>query len=109
MTAIAGVATVGVGLGFGLVANSKHHASLRDGHCDETGCDAQGTELANQALSAARVSTWCVIGGSVLAAGGVALYFGAKSGQHEASPRASARLETMVTPGGAQLLYSGAF
>lgn len=105
VTAIAGVATVGVGLGFGLVASSKHHASRRDGHCDETGCDAKGMELENAAISAARVSTWCVIGGSVVAVGGVALYFGAKSERRESS----ARLETIVAPGGAQLLYKGSF
>jgi hypothetical protein len=104
-TAIAGVATVGVGLGFGLVASSKHHASRRDGHCDETGCDAKGMELENAAISAARVSTWCVIGGSVVAVGGVALYFGAKSGQRDVS----ARLETIATPRGAHLVYKGAF
>ena len=103
--AIAGLATVGVGIGFGVAANSKHHASRRDGHCDETGCDAEGMELENDAIAAARVSTWCVIGGSVLAVGGVVLHLGSKSSSRESS----ARLETTITPGGAHLLYKGAF
>jgi hypothetical protein len=104
-TAIAGFATVGVGLGFGVAAHSKHRASLRNGHCDETGCDARGIELENDAIAAARVSTWCFVGGSVLAVGGVVLYFGSKSGARESN----ARLETSVTPAGARLLYTEAF
>jgi hypothetical protein len=104
-TAIAGLATVGVGLGFGVVAHSKHRASLRNGHCDETGCDAKGMELENDAFGAARVSTWCVVGGSVLAVGGVVLYFGSKS----RSPASNARLETNVTLAGARLLYTESF
>jgi hypothetical protein len=102
---ITGLATIGVGLGFGIVANSKHQASERNGHCDATGCDSEGMELENDAIAAARVSTWCVIGGSVLAVGGAVLYFGAKS----SSPSSQARVGASVSPAGAQLFFKETF
>jgi hypothetical protein len=104
-TAIGGLAAIGVGLGFGIVANSKHHASQRDGHCDESGCDPEGMELENDAIEAARVSTWCVIGGSVVAVGGAVLYFSAKS----SSSKSQARLEARVSPARAELVFKEAF
>jgi hypothetical protein len=104
-TALGGLAAIGVGLGFGIVANSKHHASERDGHCDANGCDPEGMELENDAIEAARVSTWCVIGGSVVAVGGAVLYFSAKS----SSSKSQARVEAHVSPAGAQLFFKEAF
>jgi hypothetical protein len=104
-TAIGGLATLGVGFGFGLVAISKNNASKRDGHCDASGCDTKGVELQNDALDAAHVSTWCVVAGSALTLGGGALYFGAKA----SSNRSSTRITTRVTQGGAQVLVTETF
>jgi hypothetical protein len=72
--AVGGLASFGVGSAFGLMAKSKNDASNANGHCDSRGCDERGTELRNDALSAATASTWSFIIGGGLLAGGITLY-----------------------------------
>ena len=85
--AVGSLVGLGIGTAFGLDARSKNEASNADGHCDQSGCDERGTQLRNDALDAARVSTWCFVAGGVLAVGSVALYLGAKSSEPAAKVR----------------------
>jgi hypothetical protein len=94
-----GVGLVGIGVGtvFALRASSKNDDSNANGHCDATGCDAQGKASRNDALDAATVSTITFIAGSALLAGGVALFlFAPTSGGSAARLRAT---QVAVGPG----------
>jgi hypothetical protein len=96
--------TLGAGVFFGVKAYSKNDASNSNGHCDSTGCDAQGAELRREALSAARVSTWFFATSGVLALSGVTLYFVSTP-----SPKRSASVGASVGPNGAQLSLQSSF
>jgi hypothetical protein len=64
---------VGVGTGFGVWAFSLHN-QYTTGHCDASGCDAEGLRLISQAKTAGNVSTISfVAAGACLA--GAALFF----------------------------------
>jgi tetratricopeptide (TPR) repeat protein len=102
---VAGVACFGVGTGFGIAANSKNQASKRDGHCDDTGCDARGVELRNDAFTYAHLSNGFFLAGGVLALGGAALYFGTALGSNESS----SRVEANVTPAGGRIVFTETF
>lgn len=103
---IALAAGSGVGLGFGttfgLIAKSRNDASNEDNHCDATGCDEEGFERRNSALSAAKISTWSFVAAGALAAGSVVLYL------RDASA-ADTRLGASLTPGSAGLTLSREF
>jgi hypothetical protein len=69
-----GIAAIGAGAGFGLVAMSKANES-DDGHCNRLDvCDDDGQALRAKALTMSHVSTALFIGGGVLAAGGAVLF-----------------------------------
>ncbi len=75
--ALAGAGVVGIALGavFGLVAMDQNNRAI-DGGCDNDGCNsADGSELTDQALTSATVSTVAFAVGGVLLAGGAVLYF----------------------------------
>lgn len=95
---------VGVGLGvtFGLAAKSRNDASNRDGHCDNTGCDAYGAERREAALNAARVATWSFVAAGALGATAIILYFKAEN-------TASTQLATSVVGGVPRVTLSGSF
>jgi hypothetical protein len=70
---------LGVGAAFGLVAKSKNDQSNSSG-CAGDNCTASAASVRRDALSAANVSTVMFVVGGVLAAGGVALWLVAPSG-----------------------------
>lgn len=69
-----GLAGLGVGGAFGVVALTKNNASKADGHCDaKNRCDATGLDLRSASFTAATVSTVAMIAGGVALAGGIVL------------------------------------
>jgi len=107
--AFAAGSVVGLGLGtaFALAAKSDKDASNADGHCDNTGCDPRGIELRNDALSAARVSTWTFIASGALAAASITLYLEAVRGPSDQQP--AARVQANLTLAGSRVLLTGSF
>jgi len=98
-----GVVALVVGGVFGLKAKSAYDDSNEKGHCDATGCDAEGLKLRDDAFSAANVSTAFFITGGVLAAGGLTLYFVSKS-QHQSAVSVS---PLVATNGGGVFVRGG--
>jgi serine/threonine-protein kinase len=97
-----GVVALGIGGFFGLRAISKNN-DAKD-HCNGgTICsDRDGVTLTDDAKSAANVANVLVIGGAVLVAGGLTLYFTAPSGTE--------RTVAFASDGrGARLVMGGAF
>lgn len=75
--ALAGAGVVGVALGavFGLVAMDQNNQAI-DAGCSNDACNSRdGSELTDQALTSATVSTVAFAVGGVLLAGGAVLYF----------------------------------
>ncbi|HET7540899.1 MAG TPA: hypothetical protein VFK05_13545 [Polyangiaceae bacterium] len=101
-----GAVGLGLGTAFGFAALSKNNASNADGHCDSTGCDDRGSELRNDALSAARVSTWCFIAGGALAATGITLYL---TSQPSSGGGHGTRVGASLAPGAPSLWISERF
>jgi hypothetical protein len=66
-----GIAGIGVSGLFALQASSKDNDA--NGHCDKTGCDAQGVALGEEAKSAGNAATAFVIGGAASLAAGLVL------------------------------------
>ncbi len=97
--------TLGVGAFFGLKAYSKNDASNSHGHCDSQGCDSEGTELRNDAISAARASTWLFAASGVLALSSVTLYFVSAP----SSKSSTASIGANVGANGAQLSLRRSF
>jgi hypothetical protein len=109
---VGGVGIVGLGLGtfYTVRANSKKNESLK--HCpdDPNICEPEGVSLRNQALSSAHLATAFMIGGSVLLAGGLVLYFVAPSGAPSKTGTGSMlRVAAGPAPGGGQVSFGGAF
>jgi len=59
---------------FALEANWLNHASNRDGHCDDTGCDPEGMHLREAAKRNGNWATGLFVSGAVVGAVGVTLY-----------------------------------
>jgi hypothetical protein len=109
--AFAAGSIVGIGLGtaFAFSAQSKNDASNANGHCDASGCDARGTQLRNDALSAARVSTWSFIAGGALAACSITLYVTGSSIGTSSAPRRATRVEGNMSLGAPSVTVTGSF
>ena len=105
--AAASVIGLGVGTGFALSAKSKNDRSNEEGHCANDACDASGTRLRNDALSAARVSTWSFVASGVLAAGSVTLYLTANSLRSPSNH--GARLQGNVALGAPSVSFATSF
>jgi hypothetical protein len=86
-----GLASLGTGSVFGLVANSKKNDAAS--HCSGTQCDSTGISLLNDARTAATFSTITFAAGGALLAGGVVLLLTA--------PRATSGSGLVVVPGAA--------
>lgn len=99
---LASVAAVGIGVTFGLAAKSRNDASNRDGHCDNSGCDAFGADRREAALDAARVATWSFVAAGALGATAVILYFKAEN-----TP--STQLATSLVGGSPRLTLTRSF
>ncbi|HVU03467.1 MAG TPA: hypothetical protein VHE30_17025 [Polyangiaceae bacterium] len=94
-----GVVTLGVGGYFGLRAISKNQDAKT--HCDGTVCrDPEGESLSDSANRAARLANVFVIGGGILAVGGVALYLTAPSDRKPSVSVTSNGREARVVLGG---------
>jgi hypothetical protein len=101
-----GVAALGIGIGFGIVAiNKKDEAEL---HCDEANtCDDEGIALQKDGLTAAHVSTGMFIGGGVLVAAGLTMFLVASlvgSSMHRAPKVVVALLAGMLCGLGCDLI-----
>jgi len=105
--AIASVVGLGVGTGFALSARSKNDQSNANGHCDSSGCDAQGVELRNDALAAAKAATWSFVAGGALAACSVTLYLTANSSRAQA--KGVARVQGNLSLGAPSVSVVGSF
>lgn len=99
------LASLGLGITFGVMAKVKNDASNADGHCDSRGCDSRGTALRNDALASAKVSTWFFVAGGALALGSLGLYVGARAGTDRSGPSVA----TTALPGGARIAFAMAF
>jgi hypothetical protein len=99
---LASVVGVGIGVTFGLAAKSRNDASNRDGHCDNTGCDAYGAGRRDAALDAAQVATWSFVAAGALGATAIILYFKADSA-------ASTQLATSISGGTPRVTFSRSF
>jgi hypothetical protein len=88
----AGGVCLGAGLVFGGLALSNKNASNAGGHCDATGCDAEGKDLRQDALRDATFATILVVGGGALLAGGLVVVATAPSNKR-------ARAALTIAPG----------
>jgi tetratricopeptide (TPR) repeat protein len=99
---LASVVGIGIGVTFGLAAKSRNDASNRDGHCDNTGCDAYGAERREAALDAARIATWSFVAAGALGASAIILHF-------KADNAASTQLATSLLGGSPHVTLSRSF
>lgn len=108
---VGGVGIVGIGVGsfFGLRAKSKNDDSKA--HCpnDPNVCDAVGTELRNDAKSAAGLSTAFMIGGGALLATGIVVFLTAPSGSGKEARVSGLHVAADVGRTQGQLTLGGAF
>jgi hypothetical protein len=100
-----GIAGLGVGAVFGVLAMSKN-SNANDSHCGAAfggtnNCDSTGLSLRSDAVKFGNVSTVSFIAGGVLAAGGACLWIFAPSTSVQAGPT--------VGNGGAGLTVRGTF
>jgi hypothetical protein len=101
-----GVASVGVGAGFGLSSIGKRNESRS--HCVVDACDAAGVELRNDAIRNGNVATVTTIAGGVAFAGGLILVLTAPKGrEHERAGKV--RAVPSFAASGAGLLVQGNF
>ncbi len=89
--AAGGIVGLGLGTAFAVSAKAKKDEASGGGHCDDTGCDPRGVALLNDALSAARVSTWSFVAGGALAACGLTLYVASLRGGSDPQARGGGR------------------
>jgi serine/threonine-protein kinase len=111
---VGGVGIVGLGVGtyFTVRASGKKSESLKN--CDTPAqpnvCSQAGVTLRDQALSSARLATVFMVGGGVLLAGGVVLYFTApSSGPAKTGMPGGLRLVAGATPIGGHVGLTGDF
>ncbi|MDI1437450.1 tetratricopeptide repeat protein [Polyangium sorediatum] len=83
-----GAAGVVAGAVFGGLAIERKGRSNADGHCDARNrCDDEGLALRDQAVGFAQASTWLLVTGGALAAGGMVLWLTSPR-KDEPAPRA---------------------
>jgi len=90
----AGVLVMGTGVVLGLLAKSKFDTAQDGGHCDGSGCDAEGIRIRSDAVKRGNVATVVFAAGAAITAGGLILWLTAP--KSEAS-RATA-LSLVVAP-----------
>jgi hypothetical protein len=104
--AAVGVASVGVGGGFGLTAMSRQRTA--NDACDGNACTTQaGVDAAHAARRAATVSNIGFAAGGALLATGAAMFFLGGDRQRERGSRADIRVGTWATASAASLQISG--
>jgi hypothetical protein len=100
-----GVAAVGVGSVFGVLASSKKDES--EIYCHKNLCSQRGVDLRDQALTSATVSTVAFVAGAAALAGGAALWFTAPSNKE--ATRAGFHAAPYAGPGSIGATFGGAF
>jgi hypothetical protein len=102
-----GVASVGVGAGFGLSSLGKRNDART--HCTDAGCDAEGVSLRDDALRSGNISTITMIAGGAALAGGILLVLTAARDEppHERAGRI--RAVPTTASGGGGLSLQGVF
>jgi len=99
-----GLAGIGIGSGYGLVAMSK--ADVAKGSCDGNACTSQvGVDAAKNARTLATVSTVGFVAGSALLAAGAALFF--SGGERSAERPSEVHLQALAAPSAASLQVVG--
>lgn len=98
-----GVAGLGMGIAFGLVASARHDDSLAYCPNSEDLCSAEGVRMRDEAITAAHASTAAFILGGAAVAGGGILFFTAPSGS------AGGGAAVKVSAGGSGVAVSGRF
>jgi hypothetical protein len=98
------IATLATGSIFGLVAKSNNDDAK--GHCPaDNACDSQGVSLTKDAQHAATASTIAFVGGGVLVAAGLVLYFTApKDAGHAAT---SVGISPLIGAGSGGIMLGG--
>lgn len=112
ITAGAGLASIGIGVFFGLSAKSKHADATSAGCANGLCPSAAGVDSERSANSAARISTIGFVAGGVLAAGGLALVLLAPStklGTPNAPVTGAIKLTPLVDRGGGGFTLSTLF
>jgi hypothetical protein len=80
--------SLGAGTAFALRATSKDNQSNANGHCDSGGCDDEGLELREDALSSARIATGLFVAGGVLGGAALTVYLVSSNSKSAAKPPA---------------------
>ena len=103
-----GVASLGIGSAFGILAKRSYDASNEDNHCGASGCDDKGLQRRDDAFRHARISTAFFIGGAAISAGAVALYVVSRS-QREQPTTSRVTVVPIVASSGGGVALSGGF
>lgn len=97
---VVGLAALGTGAAFGLIAKSKNNEALEPQNCPTSKlCTQNGLDLTNDAKTAASLSTVSFMAGGVFVVGGVILVLVAPS----SSPRTGVRVTPLLGPSTAGL------
>lgn len=102
-----GVAGLGIGSVFGILAKRSYDASNEGNHCGASGCDDKGLQQRDDAFKQARVSTAFFIGGAAISAGAVALYIVSRSQREHPTASRVAVVPIVASTGGGVALSGG--
>jgi len=102
-----GIASLGVGAGFGIDSLQKRDRS--NDHCVGDLCDAQGVALRDKAIQSGDISTIATVGGGAALLGGLVLVLTAPKGpsRKEAPPTTSFRAVPQVATNGGGISFQG--
>jgi hypothetical protein len=111
MATVAGVAGLGVGIGFGIDSLITHDRAKV--HCNGDVCDPLGVDLRDHAITSGNISTVAFIAGGALLLSGIILVATAPKGpkQREASSPwlTNVAAGPQIAPGGGGVAIRGAF
>jgi tetratricopeptide (TPR) repeat protein len=102
----AGAVAIGVGAAFALNARAKW-SDAQDNHCKGTVCDREGGALASDAKTSGNLATAFILGGAVVAGGGLALVLLAPTANGSATSGSRASIRVAPSLGGAALVAEG--
>jgi hypothetical protein len=102
--AIGSALSIGAGTAFALRAKSENDESNSGGHCTANGCDQEGLESRNDALSSARFATGLFVAGGALAGTALTVYLLTPS-----QPKKSTALVLGYSEGGVGARLRGSF
>lgn len=102
-----GVASLGIGSAFGILAKRSYDASNEDNHCGASGCDDKGLQKRDDAFKQARISTAFFIGGAAISAGAVGLFLISRSQREQPSVSRISVIPIVASSGGGVALSGG--